>query len=329
MKKQISVLSTVCIFLFSGCSMDTLILKKSDFIVEYGEEIDKDPAVYLNTDDTDIIKNANIDMTAENEKDKSYPAVGEYTVTISYKRKKKDFKVIVKDTKKPEFINFVEEIVIEEQTEDVNWEQYFNVTDLSEFKINFNKDNVNLSKAGSYILKISAIDKYNNKAEKTTKVIVVTPEQVNNGKTLTTTTEGNTTVSPAKKQAEVKENVPKEVNKTDPKVFDSPSNSDTHANANQNPSNGLNNTSSNQGGTTNNGNNNVQEPPINIGPEPTCRIDYIGNSGKVWYPGQEEEAYAWADQYLLDHINEVWGWSGVDCGPCGLSGPFTIDFKYN
>lgn len=335
MRRHVLGLLMLCILLLVGCSTDTLLLKKSEFIVEYGEEINKDPAIYLDTENTDIIKNAKISLEVENEKDKKYPAVGEYTMSISHKKNKKDIKIVVKDTKAPTFVDFPAEIVVEENAVDINWEKYFKVTDLSEYKVEINKDEVNLLKAGTYNLKVVATDKYKNKTEKVTKVNVVTSKEVSDGKALTTNIEGNIPEPATKKVPEVKRNGSSESNNVEKQTPSASSNSgnNTNANTNQNATNGSNTPPSNQGGTPDNGNDNgnVVEPtpPEPPATEPTCRIDYIGNSGKVWYPGQEEEAYNWADQYVLDHINEVWGWSGAHCGPCGLSGPFTIDFKYN
>lgn len=79
-------------------------LKTNKVNVEYGttytpklKDIVKDYKDF-NEYDLEIINNI------PNEKDKTYPAVGKYTITVKYKKKSLKQRVIVKDTKAPEFV---------------------------------------------------------------------------------------------------------------------------------------------------------------------------------------------------------------------------------
>lgn len=79
-------------------------LKTNKVNVEYGttytpklKDIVKD-YMDFNKYDLEIINNI------PNEKDKTYPAVGKYTITVKYKKKSLKQSVIVKDTKAPEFV---------------------------------------------------------------------------------------------------------------------------------------------------------------------------------------------------------------------------------
>ena len=63
--------------------------KLKDIVKDY-KDFDKDDLVIINK--------------IPNEKDKTYPAVGNYTITVKYKKKSLKQSVIVKDTKAPEFV---------------------------------------------------------------------------------------------------------------------------------------------------------------------------------------------------------------------------------
>lgn len=85
-------------------SSPKLELKTNKVNVEYGttytpklKDIVKDYNDF-DKDDLEIINKI------PNEKDKTYPAVGKYTITVKYKKKSLKQSVIVKDTKAPEFV---------------------------------------------------------------------------------------------------------------------------------------------------------------------------------------------------------------------------------
>ena len=108
-KKQIMIAAGAGVVIGVGAtayalSGPKLELKTNKVNVEYGtaytpklKDIVKDYKDF-NKDDLEIINKI------PNEKDKTYPAVGKYTITVKYKKKSLKQSVIVKDTKAPEFV---------------------------------------------------------------------------------------------------------------------------------------------------------------------------------------------------------------------------------
>lgn len=108
-KKQMMIAAGAVIVIGVGgityaLSGPTLELKKKKVNVEYGttynpklKDIIKDYKDF-DKDDLDIINKI------PDEKDKTYPAVGKYSITVKYKKKSLKQTVIVKDTKAPEVV---------------------------------------------------------------------------------------------------------------------------------------------------------------------------------------------------------------------------------
>lgn len=125
----------------------------------------------FNKDDLEIINKI------PNEKDKTYPAVGKYTITVKYKKKSLKQSVIVKDTKAPEFVLPANMELI--QGTGFNTFDYdslkslLNIRDFSEVSIEIDTSKIDINTPGQYDLNVTVKDKYNNETKKTGKVTVI------------------------------------------------------------------------------------------------------------------------------------------------------------
>ena len=112
-----------------------------------------------------------------NEKDKTYPAVGKYTITVKYKKKSLKQSVIVKDTKAPEFVLPANMELI--QGTGFNTFDYdslkslLNIRDFSEVSIEIDTSKIDINTPGQYDFNVTVKDKYNNETKKTGKVTVI------------------------------------------------------------------------------------------------------------------------------------------------------------
>ena len=178
-KKQMMIAAGAVVVIGVGAtaytlSGPTLELKKNKVNVEYGttynpklKDIVKDYKDF-DKDDLEIINKI------PNEKDKTYPAVGKYTITVKYKKKFLKQTVIVKDTKAPEVV-VPSDIEMLQGTDlsTFDFKSLMNVSDLSETAIEIDVYNIDTNTPGQYDINITVKDKYNNATKKTSKVTVV------------------------------------------------------------------------------------------------------------------------------------------------------------
>ena len=177
-------------------SQEVLKLKKEEVIVEYGQAISTDPKDYLNFDEvdskkkTEILKNTKLKSNISNEveiitnedgstseKDKGYAKVGNYEITLTYKKESKTVKIKVKDTVAPE-LTVPERVEIVQGTDlsTYDFKSLMMATDLaqlSDYTIDTAMIDVNVP--GEYSAKVSIEDASKNKTEKEFRVIVVAP----------------------------------------------------------------------------------------------------------------------------------------------------------
>lgn len=152
-------------------------LKTNKVNVEYGttytpklKDIVKDYKDF-NKYDLEIINNI------PNEKDKTYPAVGKYTITVKYKKKSLKQCVIIKDTKAPEVVLPANMELI--QGTGFNTFDYdslkslLNIRDFSEVSIEIDTSKIDINTPGQYDFNVTVKDKYNNETKKTGKVTVI------------------------------------------------------------------------------------------------------------------------------------------------------------
>lgn len=167
-----------------------LILKNNNVTIEYGQTISKELTDYLNIDKLSkkdkekVLSNAVLTLEATNEKDKEYPAIGDYEAVITYKKETKKVKISVKDTTSPVFQKLNEKTGKYEELA-VAYETYkdvpltpetFNVFDLSaKVTVTLDESNVDYSATGEYILKVTAEDISKNTSTLEVKVTVKEP----------------------------------------------------------------------------------------------------------------------------------------------------------
>ena len=185
-KKQIMIAAGAVVFIGVGAaayalSGPKLELKTNKVNIEYGttytpelKDIVKDYKDF-NKNDLEIINKI------PNEKDKTYPAVGKYSITVKYKKKSLKQSVIVKDTKAPEVVLPADiEILQGTDLTTFNFKSLMNISDLSETSIEIDTSKVDMNAAGQYDFNVTVKDKYNNESKKTGKVTIIVKPVINN-----------------------------------------------------------------------------------------------------------------------------------------------------
>lgn len=168
-------------------SLNKLVLAKDTVTLELGEKLSTNPHDYLAKDVTDKVKELTINNSAilkdkeftydsKNQelvsKDKEFLNVGNYKLTFKYKDQTADVNVSVKDTKAPVVTQNKTEVSVVEGTKSIDYKSFFKTEDLDKTTLTIDDKEVNLSKAGTYKVKVTAEDASKNKTEKELKVIV-------------------------------------------------------------------------------------------------------------------------------------------------------------
>lgn len=185
-KKQIMIVAGAVVVIGVGAtayalSDPKLELKTNKVNVEYGttytpelKDIIKDYKDF-NKDDLEIINKI------PNEKDKTYPAVGKYSITIKYKKKSLKQRVIVKDTKAPEVILPTDiEILQGTDLTTFDFNSLMNISDLSETSIDVDTSKIDMNTPWQYDINVIVKDKYNNESKKTGKVTIIAKPVISN-----------------------------------------------------------------------------------------------------------------------------------------------------
>ena len=230
-------------------------LKTNKVNVEYGttytpklKDIVKDYKDF-NKDDLEIINKI------PNEKDKTYPAVGKYTITVKYKKKSLKQSVIVKDTKAPEFVLPANMELI--QGTGFNTFDYdslkslLNIRDFSEVSIEIDTSKIDINTPGQYDLNVTVKDKYNNETKKTGKVTVIAKPVISNNEEVV-----HETVKNKDGTTSVKTKVQKKQSSNTNRSSNSSS-----SNNNNKSSSGSNNSSSNSSSGSNKGSMTYEDDP--------------------------------------------------------------------
>ena len=150
-----------------------LALNKEKVTVEYGTQYKpelKDIVKDYKDFDKKSLKLIN---KIPNEKDKTYPAVGKYTITIKYKKNSLKQSVIVKDTKAPE-VAVPADIEVLQGTDlaTFDFKSLMNVSDASETTIDVDTSKVDVNTPAQYDINVTVTDKHGNKTVKAGKVTV-------------------------------------------------------------------------------------------------------------------------------------------------------------
>ena len=172
-------------------------LQDKEVDVEYGKAVSTNPEDYLDLekvkDKDTYLKEVTVTKDTKLEKGKKYEALGNYEVVIKDKEDEATVKVTVKDTTKPKF-NKVDKIETF-KGEKVNYKKFIKAKDLQKVSLSFDDKEVKLSKKGTYVLKVTATDTSDNKAEKEIKVVVKDKPKLNAGDKVTTVVDKNGNVT--------------------------------------------------------------------------------------------------------------------------------------
>ena len=169
------------------------LIPKENIVYELGDKVDLDVKNFLDDKmSEDAIKETKLTSNLMTDtkkytfnkktnevvtKDKKFLDVGNYEVSLTYNDEKEDVKFAVKDTTAPEFKDFLAEVNIEKDAENVDLKKYFEASDLSDFEITINQGKFDVSKEGDYKITVTATDEYKNKAEKQSTIHVLSTEE--------------------------------------------------------------------------------------------------------------------------------------------------------
>lgn len=189
MKKRFFIFALFLLLLF-GCNSERLIVKDEQVVYEFGEDVSTNPQDYLEELDDETIKKVEMVIDDEhvvNDHDrfisidedgnkKDVLDVGEYDLKLTYENEEKHIQLIVEDTTEPEFVDFLDEIRIEQNALNVDLNKFFKCEDLSGCTFTIQNE-ANLSTIGEYEVEVLAEDEYGNENKAVSKVIVVSLEE--------------------------------------------------------------------------------------------------------------------------------------------------------
>lgn len=156
-----------------------LALNKEKVTVEYGTQYKpelKDIVKDYKDFDKKSLKLIN---KIPNEKDKTYPEVGQYTIIVKYKKKSLKQSVIVKDTTAPE-VGVPADIEILQGTElaTFDFKSLMNVSDASETTVDVDTSKVDVNTPAQYDINVTVTDKHGNKTVKAGRVTVTAKPEI-------------------------------------------------------------------------------------------------------------------------------------------------------
>lgn len=156
-----------------------LALNKEKVTVEYGTQY-KPELKDIVKDYKDFDKKSlQLINKIPNEKDKTYPAVGKYTITVKYKKNSLKQSVIVKDTKAPE-VAVPADVEVLQGTDlaTFDFKSLMNVSDASETTIDVDTSKVDVNTPAQYDINVTVTDKHGNKTVKAGKVTVTAKPEI-------------------------------------------------------------------------------------------------------------------------------------------------------
>lgn len=156
-----------------------LALNKEKVTVEYGTQY-KPELKDIVKDYKDFDKKSlQLINKIPNEKDKTYPAVGKYTITVKYKKKSLKQSVIVKDTKAPE-VAVPADIEVLQGTDlaTFDFKSLMSVSDASETTIDVDTSKVDVNTPAQYDINVTVTDKHGNKTVKAGKVTITAKPEI-------------------------------------------------------------------------------------------------------------------------------------------------------
>lgn len=156
-----------------------LALNKEKVTVEYGTQY-KPELKDIVKDYKDFDKKSlQLINKIPNEKDKTYPAVGKYTITVKYKKKSLKQSVIVKDTKAPE-VAVPADIEVLQGTDlaTFDFKSLMSISDASETTIDVDTSKVDVNTPAQYDINVTVTDKHGNKTVKAGRVTVTAKPEI-------------------------------------------------------------------------------------------------------------------------------------------------------
>lgn len=226
-----------------------LALNKEKVTVEYGTQYKpelKDIVKDYKDFDKKSLKLIN---KIPNEKDKTYPAVGKYTITVKYKKKSLKQSVIVKDTKAPE-VAVPADIEVLQGTDlaTFDFKSLMSVSDASETTIDVDTSKVDVNTPSQYDINVTVTDKHGNKTVKAGRVTVTAKPEISDDEQVVQETvknsDGTTSVrnsvqkrsqSSGKKVVSNSSNVTRKVTRKSSTSSQSASGNRTSGSSNKNP----------------------------------------------------------------------------------------------
>lgn len=156
-----------------------LALNKEKVTVEYGTQY-KPELKDIVKDYKDFDKKSlQLINKIPNEKDKTYPAVGKYTITVKYKKKSLKQSVIVKDTKAPEVVVPADiEVLQGTDLATFDFKSLMSISDASETTIDVDTSKVDVNTPAQYDINVTVTDKHGNKTVKAGKVTVTAKPEI-------------------------------------------------------------------------------------------------------------------------------------------------------
>ena len=156
-----------------------LALNKEKVTVEYGTQY-KPELKDIVKDYKDFDKKSlQLINKIPNEKDKTYPAVGKYTITVKYKKKSLKQSVIVKDTKAPEVAVPADiEVLQGTNLATFDFKSLMSVSDASEITIDVDTSKVDVNTPAQYDINVTVTDKHGNKTVKAGKVTITAKPEI-------------------------------------------------------------------------------------------------------------------------------------------------------
>ena len=226
-----------------------LALNKEKVTVEYGTQY-KPELKNIVKDYKDFDKKSlKLINKIPNEKDKTYPAVGKYTITVKYKKNSLKQSVIVKDTKAPE-VAVPADIEVLQGTDlaTFDFKSLMNVSDASETTIDVDTSKVDVNTPSQYDINVTVTDKHGNKTVKAGKVTITAKPEISDDEQVVQETvknsDGTTSVrnsvqkrsqSSGKKVVSNSSNVTRKVTRKSSTSSQSASGNRTSGSSNKNP----------------------------------------------------------------------------------------------
>lgn len=170
----ITVIGLGLLYYFNN--VDELIeLKAYEETIEYGDTISTDPSHYIKNTNLDVLNE--VVITCDSNKG-DYAPLGEHDLKIAYKNQELIYKIIVEDTIEPKFVDSIDELEIEEGSDNPDFLSYFKVEDLSDFKLLISEEDLDMNTPGVYKILVKATDTSGNSSSREVSVRVNKKEEV-------------------------------------------------------------------------------------------------------------------------------------------------------